>query len=171
MQNLYEAVERAAMKRAIPRLDLWKLAARDAIEGTLEVAYPEPSGSNFIASWPEWMVGFCNAVERDNDPNSFSAPKLLRQIMVNERRFNAWLLKATKGPRGPRRGTSGFASADRSHFPAIAKMIKNGGARSPYGAALMLVNEGKIPLNGASPASVAKRVASRYRQERAKRGT
>jgi hypothetical protein len=160
MLNLYDAVERAAIKKMIPRLELWKLVGQGIRKGSLVIRYPNLRGGDGSVTWPAWITGFLAAVDRDNDPHSFGAAKYLREIIVAERKFDAWILKALKAPRGPRRGMSGYASADRKHFPAIAKLLKNGDARGAHGAALMLAKQGKI--KGASPESAAKRVASRY---------
>jgi hypothetical protein len=170
--NLLEAVKQAAIRRPFDRDDLWKLVLRAINQGELPVDYPSerlPGGGTI--TWAAWMIGLGNAVEGDCSPESCGGRTLdyLRMMQVDKTAFHKWLLKATKLPSGPRRGSSGLASSDCKHFKTIKQMIKSGDARSPYGATLKLVLDGKIARKNAEPESIAKRIASRYRQERIRR--
>jgi hypothetical protein len=147
----------------VPRLELWVKAVQAIVAGDLKVTYAQNWAEDGTDPGSKWMAWCLNILKRDEDPNAWGGSQKLRLITVDMRQFNTWLRKETKAPRGPRRGASGYASADRKHFPAITRMIENGEARSPYGAALMLANQGTIL--GASAESAAKRVASLYNRE------
>jgi len=159
-ENIYDLVERAAARRGIPRLELWQRVLRAIEQGNLEVRHDQklrqPSG------WPPWIVGARAAVERHNDPNHFA--HILKLITATIPHFNQWLRTANKLPRGPERGTTGFGDADRKVFPEIANLIDVGQARSAYGAALMLADQGKIPGKATREAK-AKRVSALYRKQ------
>jgi hypothetical protein len=68
-------------------------------------------------------------------------------------------------PRGPSRGSSSYADADRKLFGRITKKLKAGKARGAYGAALKLAEAGKVAGSGTNE-SKAKRVGSLYLKER-----
>jgi len=160
-ENLYDVVERAALRRQIPRLELWKLVASAITKTDLPVSYPSERFRPWAPTWPEWMIQFQNAVDRDDDPNRFGAPKILRLIKVNIKQFDRWLTRTTNPVRGPTRNKSSYASADRKVFPQIKKLISLGKARSAYGAALELAYEDKL-AGGGTKESKARRVARRY---------
>jgi hypothetical protein len=147
----------------VPRLALWRIVAEAILAGELKVTYSKKWRQDGSPPGPKWMEWFLKIVKTDQDPNAWGGSQQLRLITVDKRQFDAWLRRATKAPTGPRRGASGYASADRKHFPAIRKLIKKGEARSVYGAALMLAEQGTI--KGASPKSAAQRVTSLYKRE------
>jgi hypothetical protein len=160
-ENLYDVVERAAVRRQIPRLELWKLVASAITKTDLPVSYPSERFRLEGPAWPEWMMQFQNAVDRDNDPNRFGAPTILRLIKINIKQFDRWLTRTTNPVRGPAGSKSGWASADRKMFPEIKKLMSLGKASSAYNAALKLAYEDKL-AGGGSEQSKAKRVAGRY---------
>jgi hypothetical protein len=164
-ENLYDVVEYAALRRQIPRLELWKLVASAVTKTDLPVSYPSERFRPEAPTWPEWMTQFQNAVDRDDDPNRFGAPKILRLIKVNIKQFDRWLTRNTKPVRGPTRNKSTYAPADRKMFPEIKKRMNLGKARSANGAALQLARDGKLAGVG-SEQSKARRVARRYLQSR-----
>jgi hypothetical protein len=90
--------------------------------------------------------------------------RILKEIYVNVADFENWFRKEMKR-RGPPSGTTGFRDVDRQLFPEISRLIKQGDARSPYGAAVMLEKAGKL-AGDAAPENKAKRVATLYRKER-----
>lgn len=61
------------------------------------------------------------------------------------------------------RQTSGFMAVDRKTFPEIRRMM-NAGARSAYGAALILAENNNL-AGGGTPKSQAKRVSKLFRTE------
>jgi len=67
-------------------------------------------------------------------------------------------------PTQARSAGASFATADRTLFPTIAGMLKNGSARGAYGAALQLALGGKLAGAG-TPESKAKRVSTLFRRE------
>ena len=163
MENLYDVVEYASVRRQIPRLELWKLVASAVTKTDLPVSYPSKRFRLEGPTWHEWMLQFQSAVDRDNDPNRFGAPKILRLIKVNIKQFDRWLTRSTNPVRGPTRNKSTYSSADRKNFPEIKKRMNSGKARSANGAALQLAHEGKL-AGGGSEQSKARRVARRYLQ-------
>lgn len=162
-QNLYDVVERAAYRQAVPRLELWLLVANAIMQGDLSIKYPEARMGDGSVSWPAWMVGFQAAIQRGNDPNGFGAMRYLKMIMMRSAPFDRWLRRVTKAPRGPRKGVSGYERPDRRAFNKIKRLIDSGQARSAYGAALMLARDGDLAGEGSTPESKARRVAGRYR--------
>jgi hypothetical protein len=86
----------------------------------------------------------------------------LKHIIVRTVDFDRWLRKANKSGRGPEYGTTGYQALDRKAFPRMKRLIKEGKARSAYGAALKLTNE--LAGDG-TPESKAKRVATLYHKE------
>jgi hypothetical protein len=63
--------------------------------------------------------------------------------------------------RGPTSGTTGFNAVDRTLFPSIEKMLKDGEARSVSAAALVLAKSGKVRGAGTFE-NRAIRLARRY---------
>jgi hypothetical protein len=157
--NIYDLVERAAVRRAMYRLDLWKDVLKALAEGELPVLNPEDGRVAWGAS--QWRA----SADRGNDPTS-GTTHALQRIMVRTADFERWLRKANK-IRGPRPGTTGlYAEADRRTFPAISRLINERKAGSAYGAALILAHDGKLAGDNTTPESKAKRVSERYRKER-----
>ena len=157
--DIWSLVEHAAAERGLPRLEFWQKAARAMEKGDLKVRY-EP-GFPRTPLWPPWITAFRQSVERNNDPSICA--RLLKLITASVPHFHTWLRSAYKLPRGPGRGTTGYREADRKLFPEISRLIKSG-ARSPYGAALKLVDEDKVAGKG-TPGSKARRLSKLYRKE------
>jgi hypothetical protein len=153
--NIYDLVEREAARSGIPRMELWRSLANALVEKTLPASkLPVP---------PDWLVGFKASVDRYNDPNS-GVVRILKQIVVRTKDFKKWRQRGlAPGKRGPRQNTTGYQASDRKLFPCMRKLIKNGDARSPYSAALLLAND--IRGRNSSPESKAKRVSKLYRRE------
>ena len=164
--NIYDLVEHAAARHGIPRLQLWQQVAKALTDRKLriqndlsEVLGPHPHVQPTLA---QWLVGFRAAVDRYNDPNRGMA-RILKHIIVTNADFESWLRKANKR-RGPQLGTTGYCDADRKMFPQIRRLVRDGTARSPHGAALMLADQGKLAGTGKRE-SLAKRVAGCYLRE------
>ena len=157
--DIWSLVERAAAERGLPRLEFWQKAARAMEKGDLKVRY-EP-GFPRTPLWPPWITAFRQSVERNNDPSICARP--LKLITASVPHFHTWLRSAYKLPRGPGRGTTGYQEADRELFSEISSLIKRG-ARSPYGAALKLVDEDKVAGKG-TRGSKARRLSKLYRKE------
>ncbi|MDE2284433.1 MAG: hypothetical protein KGK33_07450 [Hyphomicrobiales bacterium] len=161
-------MERAAA-RGIPRLELWQKVAGALLSGELPAAnLAERIGRATPIRFFEWLGGspvslggFRASVDRGNDPNRVA--HILRRIMVPDSEFQRWLRTAAAERRGPRRGTTGYQSSDRKQFAHIEKLMQSGAARSAYGAALQLFDQGKI--KGNSRISAAKRVSALFRRE------
>ena len=163
--NIYDLVEQAAARHGIPRLPLWQKVAKALTDGRLKAARSLSERLNGGPTLAEWLVGFQASVDRNNDPNDGGRWRILKLIIVRKADF-VRLLRNTGKRRGPRCGTTGFRDADRKLFPEITRMTKGGGkARSAYGAALHLADEGKIAGTG-SRETKAKRVSARYLKER-----
>jgi hypothetical protein len=163
--NIYDLVERAAVRRRVPRLELWQKAAKALLEGKLPVInrfeklYPAAPKSYHV-----WLPEFAAAINRTSDPNDFR--HILKQIIVRASDFPKWLSNAPSGPRGPQHGTTGYHTLDRKHFSRIDKLIRTGKARSAHDAALQLAAKDKIPGRGTLE-SKARRVSALYRKEHA----
>jgi len=155
--NIYDLVERAAARRGIFRLDLWRDAARALAERELPVLNlsDEPG-----LGW--WLSDFRRAVDRGNDPARI-AVHILKRIMVRTADFERWLRKASN-QRGPQLGTTGFQAKDRKVLPSMLRLIADGKARSAFGAALVLARREEL-AGGGTPVSKAKRVAKLYLKE------
>jgi hypothetical protein len=160
--NLYDLVERAALRQGIPRLKLWLKTLRAIEQGQLQVSLGPEFQPNPV--WPSWITGARAAVERRNDPNGFA--HVLERITVSIPHFQDWLRKANRLPRGPERGATGYREADRQVLDEIRKLIESGKERSAYGAALTLAH--RIAGHG-TPDSKAKRISALYRMERGER--
>jgi hypothetical protein len=164
-ENIYDLVERASARHAIPRLQLWREAAKALTENELRVLNQSerlsPAGAPTIA---KWLSDFRAAVDRYNDPNRGMA-RILKHIIVRAVDFDRWLRRANRLPRGPKPGTTGFHDAARRLFPKIRKLIRTGQARSPYGAALLLVDEGLVAGNAARETK-AKRISELFGERR-----
>ena len=158
--DIWSLVEHAAAERGLPRLEFWQKAARAMEKGDLKVRY-EP-GFPRTPVWPPWITAFRQSVERNNDPSICA--RLLKLITASVPHFHRWLRSAYKLPRGPARGTTGYQEADRELFSEISRLIKRG-ARSPYGAALKLVDAGKVAGEGTDRGSKARRLSKLYRKE------
>jgi hypothetical protein len=155
--NFFDLVERAAARRAIPRLELWERTATALLEGELLISNS--------AEWPEkrlrgWLRQFREAVNRGNDPSRSKG--ILNSIPVPPPNFEKWLLNAPRGPRGPQPGTTGYQAVDRKLFPKIDRLIRTGRARSPYGAALLIADQ---IVGSSDEKSKAKRVSKLYRKD------
>ena len=169
LTNIYDLVERAAARGGMPRLELWQKVARALLSGELPATNLAerigPAAATTFFDWlggsPASVGGFRAMVDRGNDPNGVA--HILRRIMVPDSEFQRWLRAAAAERRGPRRGTTGYQWSDREQFPHIEKLMQSGAARSPYGAALQLYDQGKI--KGNSRISAAKRVSALYRKE------
>jgi hypothetical protein len=111
-----------------------------------------------------WLVGFRNAVNRHNYPRG-GMVSILKTIEVRKNDFRRWLQNQNLR-RGPRSGTTGYQVADRKAFPEISRLMTEGEARSPYGAALILACKGKL-VGGGTPETRARRVSALYRRGRA----
>jgi hypothetical protein len=163
--NIYDLVERAAVRRTIPRLELWQSVIRALLKRELpSLNLSSPMDPKVpIPTFGDWLVGVRNAVDRHNDPNSCA--RILKHIMVRVSDFDQWLRQRKMGARrGPEKDTTGLVDADRKLFRHIRTMIRTGSAQSPYGAALLLVHERKVGGRG-SPESRAKRLSARFRRE------
>jgi hypothetical protein len=163
--NIYDLVERAALRSEVPRLEFWQAAAKAILKEEL----PAQNLAEIIDPriWPtmtygNWFIGFYNAVDRGNDPNSFQ--KFLKHIIVRTSDFKRWLNKTASSRRGPQTGITGLAASDRKLYPKIKILLKNGDATSPFNAAKKLVLAGKV-AGGGSDDSKAKRLATRYLRE------
>jgi hypothetical protein len=158
--DIWSLVEHAAAERGLPRLELWQTAARAMEKGDLKIEYEQKFPRTPV--YPPWITGFRQSVERYNDPSGCA--HLLKLITVSVPHFHTWLRSAYKLRRGPARGTTGYQEADRKLFPEISRLIDSG-ARSPHGAALKLVDEGKVAGEGADRESKARRLSRLYRKE------
>lgn len=164
--NIYDLVEHAAARRAVPRLELWQNVARALVNRELPalnlsvLLAPKTAPAMTIGAW---LLGFRSAVDRHNDPSRCA--HILKQIIVRVADFEKWLRKAADGPRGPQHGTTGYAALDRKLFPQLKAMVKKGDARAAYGAAKKLAFDGKIAGKGTHE-NRAKRLATRYLRER-----
>ena len=159
-QNIYDLVEQTAAQRGIPRLQLWQEVAKALTDAKLKI---QSSPFNSTGALAQWLVGFRNAVDRCNEPHG-GITRILKHIIVREVDFETWLRKAGNLRRGPKRGTTGFRAPDRELFAQMSRLIKKGQARSPYGAALMLANQGRVSGPGTRE-SKAKRLSAAYRLE------
>jgi hypothetical protein len=163
--NIYDLVEKAAAKRGIPNVDLWQDVARALVEKTLKTTQddlslpldPRVPGISLLS----WLVGFRAAVDRYNDPRSMA--HILKNIFVPKPDFERWL-RNSHDRRGPRPGTTGYQEADRKLFDRMSRLLQSGEATSPYRAALLLDQTGKLK-GGGTPESRAKRVSSLFRKE------
>ena len=150
--DIWNLVERAAVERGLPRLDLWQKVASAIEQGDLKIQYEPAFPSTPV--YPPWITGFRRSVDRHNDPGGCA--HLLKLITVSIPLFHKWLPAAYKLPRGPIRKSTGYEEADRKRFSEISKLRKSG-ERSDTSAALKLVNEGKVVGSG-TPLSKAKRL-------------
>jgi hypothetical protein len=145
-------------------LELWQKVAKALTENELRVLNLSerlnPDGRPTVA---EWLIGFRAAVDRFNDPNR-GMVRVLKRIIVRTVDFERWCRRANRLPRGPKRGTTGFRAADRKLFSQMSRLIKKDQARSRYGAALMLVDQGRVAGHGTRE-SKAKRLSAAYRLE------
>jgi len=91
-------------------------------------------------------------------------PRYLRHLLDGTTIKLSLRNKHERRQRGPVPGKTGFRDQDRQLFAPMAELIKNGEARSPYGAALKLADKAAGP---GSPANKAKRVSALYRKEHA----
>jgi hypothetical protein len=167
--NIYDLVERAAARRAIPRLELWENTAKALIEGDLPAVNlsdrPAPQAAPKM-TLGGWLRQFREAVDRGSDPNSFK--HILMHIIVHISDFERWLRNSSGGhASGPQHGTTGYQASDRKLFPLISQRKEKGKVRSTFGAALELARQGKITgQGGSSHESRAKRLATLYSKER-----
>jgi hypothetical protein len=164
--NLYNLVEWAAARRGIPRLELWREVALALVDGKLPVVNcSERPFLHSAKTFAAWLVEFRVAItQTSSDPNLFR--HILRRIILRVSEFKNWLRNASGGRRGPLPHTTGYQASDRKAFSSITRLIKSGKARSAYGAALLLVEEGKIEIAGGGDANTkAKRLSARYRKE------
>ena len=162
--NIYDLVEQAAARHAIPRLQLWQEVAKALTDQTLRILNSlseklNPTGAPAL-TLAHWLNGFRAAVDHYNDPNR-GMVRILKNIHVNKGDFDRWFRKANKNRRGPRSGTTGFREADGKIFSQISRLIRDGKARSPHDAALKLAYDGQL-AGGGTEESKAKRVAGRY---------
>jgi len=104
---------------------------------------------------PRWI----NVTEPPVRPKGSSR----QRVRAARARDLAAQVKLKKQERGPKRGETGFQASDRKLFSQISEKIKNGKARSPYGAALLLADQ--IAGDG-TPGSKARRISALYRKER-----
>jgi hypothetical protein len=162
--NIFDLVERAAARHGIPRLEMWQQAAKALLEEELPALNLDQNLTPWL-TYRQWLVSYRASVDRGNNPTSLT----LKHIIVRNSKFERWFRKWRRGAsnqhRGPRPGSTGLSDADRKQFTAISRLIKNGEARSSYGAALKLAHEGKLPGDGTNR-SKAVRVSQRYRKER-----
>jgi len=159
--NIYDLVERAAARHRIPPLQLWQETAKAIIERKLPIVNSlsdriTPVGGPTLE---EWLFGFRASVDRFNALGPRA--RILKQIIVYSTDFERWFRKTHK-QRGPEHGTTGYQALDSKLFPQISRLLKM--ARSSYGAALMLADQGKIAGAG-SRESKAKRVSRLYLRE------
>ena len=157
--NIYDLVERAAARRKVPRLELWQKTAKAVANRELPALNLSEKISPAM-TFGGWFSGFRDAVDRFNDPNDFA--RILKHIIVRTTDFEQWLRKANKSRRGPEYETTGYHASDRKALRRMSRLIKEGKARSAYGAALKLADE--LAGDG-TPQSKAKRVATLYRKE------
>ena len=144
---------------------MWQEVAKALVERKLAIQNDlsellNPMGRPTLA---DWLVGFRDSVNRNNDPNGGGRWRFLKHIIVRKADFERWLCKANKR-RGPQSGTTGYQQSDRKMFSHISRLRREGKARSPYSAALILAREDKLAGTGAAE-SKAKRVSARYRKE------
>jgi hypothetical protein len=144
-------------------LQLWQDVAKALTDRKLTIQNDlserlNPMGGPTLA---EWLVGFRAAVDRYNDPNRRMV-RILKHIRVRRADFERWFRKTSEPRRGPKSGTTGYVEADRKAFRRISRLMKEGKARSPHGAALMIADE---LSGGGNPQNKAKRVSARYRKE------
>jgi hypothetical protein len=160
--NLYDLVERAAARGRVPRLELWVEAARAVVENKLAVInrFEQPFPGRSPKTYDDWLPEFVAAVRRGSDPNDFR--HILKRIIVSISHFAKWLKNAQGGTKGPQPGTTGYQVVDRKLFPKIARLIRTGRARSPYGAALLIADQ---IVGSNDEKSKAKRVSKLYRKE------
>jgi hypothetical protein len=170
--NIYDLVECAAVRRQVPRLDLWETALRAILEENLRplnLTLPkrhDPIGvirSSPPQTYRDWLSGILRAVvDRRFDPNSVAHE--FKKIIVRCSDFESLLRKGNIGGRGPKPGKTGLQEADRKLFAEIKRLLETGQAQSPYGAALTLAD--RLPgRKNTLPESKAKRVSALYRKE------
>jgi hypothetical protein len=118
--NIFDAVERAAARHGIPRLQLWQRAARALIERSLPIVRVlEPVTHAEIENW---LIGFRAGVDRYNDPHGGNRAQVLKHIIVREAGFETWLRGAHKLRRGPQSSTTGYRDAARKTGPKSGKL-------------------------------------------------
>ena len=85
--NIYDLVERAAVRRAVPRLELWQQAAKALVERQLPALNLSQriNPRNSAMTFGDWLIGFRQSVARFNDPNHCA--HILRCIPVRASDF------------------------------------------------------------------------------------
>jgi hypothetical protein len=69
--NIYDLVERAAVRRKVPRFDLWQAAAKALVEKRLPASNLSER-INAAMTLGDWLISFRTAVDRFNDPSGFA---------------------------------------------------------------------------------------------------
>jgi hypothetical protein len=156
--NIYDLVEREAVRSGVPRLELWQSVAKALVDGRL------PASSD-VVPLNNWLGGFKASVDRYNEPNAGTA-RHLTQIFVHPSDFKEWRRhEFASRARGPRQNTTGYQASDRKLFPRMKKLMATGQARSSFSAALMLADEIAPQKGTSTPESKAKRVSALFRKE------
>lgn len=146
----------------MPRLDFWQRVLNAIISGNLEVRCPPDVPG--MPKWRDWLIGIWHAVNRHNDPSV--GARQLKLISVSAVQFKAWADNESLPRRGPPPGENNYRRADAKLFPEITRLIRSGRARSPYGAAMLVMErKGVAAVAGyGSRENKAKRISALYRR-------